>query len=120
MSDQNDYEGAYERNPKHKSWMQPFDPDAALCPKWSHEIAQTLLGESLPGPSGEPRFATRDGMAFAARTHRAGVWHGYPVPWSQVPESVREVMVANGKVTRRQIKKLNSSAALADELDGGS
>jgi hypothetical protein len=30
------------------------------------------------------------------------------------------LMVANGNVTRRQIKRLNSSAALADELDGGS
>lgn len=120
MSDDSEYHGVYERNPKHKSWMQPFDPDAALCPKWSHQIAQELLGESLPAPTGEPRFATRDGMAFAARTHGEGAWHGYPVPWSQVPESVREVMIAKGKVTRRQIKKLNSSSSLADELDGGS
>ena len=120
MDDDGAFRESYERNPKHKSWMQPFDPDAALCPKWSHEIAQTLLAESHAGPSEEPRFATRDGMAFAARTHRTGAWHGYPVPWSQVPEAVREAMIAKGKVTRRQIKRLNSSAALADELDGRS
>lgn len=120
MSNQNQNSGIYERNPKHKSWLHPFDPDATLCPKWSHEIAQALLDESLPAESEEPRFATRNGMAFAARTHRHGQWHGYPVPWSQVPESVREIMVASGKVTRRQIKKLNSSVDLAEELDGGS
>jgi hypothetical protein len=117
MSEQSDFQEAYERNPKHKSWLQPFDPDATLCPKWSHEIAQRLLSESLVGPADEPRFATRNGMAFAARTHRPGVWHGFPVPWSQVPETVREVMVAAEQVTRRQIKNLNSSDALAAELD---
>ncbi len=120
MSNDSVFVEAYERNPKHKSWLRPFDPDAALCPKWSHDIAKTLLAESQPGASDEPRFATRDGMAFAARTHRPGAWHGYPVPWSQVPEAVREAMVAKGTVTRRQMKKLNSSAALANELDGRS
>lgn len=120
MSEQNNFSLTYERNPKHKSWMQPFDPDATLCPKWSHEIAKTLLDDSVPHPSGEPRFATHDGMAFAARMHREDVWHGYPIPWSQVPEAIKEIMVQQGKVTRRQIKKLNSSIALANELDGGS
>ena len=108
----------YERNPKHKNWLQPFDPDAALCPAWSHSIAQALLDQSLDDSSSGARFSTRDGMAFAARLTGGEVWHGYPVPWSEVPEAIRESMIAKQQVTRRQIKKLLSSEALTQELDG--
>lgn len=107
----------YERNPKHKSWMHPFDPDATLCPKWSHDIAQTLLDESVDEDASGARFSTRDGMAFAARLTGGDLWHGYPIPWSQVPETVREAMVEKRKVTRREIKKLLSSELLTQELD---
>jgi hypothetical protein len=108
----------YERNPKHKNWTQPFDPDATQCPSWSHGLAQRLLDESVAHPSGDARFATHDGMAFVARLTGGDVWHGYPAPWSAVPEEVREAMIVSGKVTRRQIKKFFSSEALTKELDG--
>ncbi len=107
----------YERNPKHKSWMKPFDPDATLCPSWSHDQAQALLDTSIDSPTAGTRFATMDGMAFAARLTGGDTWHGYPVPWSQVPEAVREGMIMTGKVTRRQVKKLFSSEKLTAELD---
>ena len=108
----------YEQNPKHKNWMQPFDPDATQCPSWSHGLAQQLLDCSVQPSSGGARFGTYGGMAFAAQLTRGEVWHGYPVPWSEVPEKIRETMVADGKVTRRQIKKLYSSEQLTKELDG--
>jgi hypothetical protein len=107
----------YERNPKHKSWLQPFDPDASLCPAWSHALAQTLLNDSQTDPSSGARYAVHDGMAFAARLTIGTIWHGYPVSWSEVPEAIRENMVAAKKVTRRQMKKLFSSAELSKELD---
>jgi hypothetical protein len=97
--------------------MQPFDPDATLCPRWSHKLAQALLDESLAHPAVAERFCTWDGMAFAARLTGGDVWHGHPAPWSEVPEAVREAMIASGKVTRRQIKRLFSSEKLAKELD---
>ncbi len=106
----------YEPSPKHKSWLRPYDPDATQCPSWSHDHAAGLLKESLTEPGDDRRFATEQGMAFAARVTRSDVWHGYPVPWAEVPEAVRERFVANGQVTRRQIKRLLSSEALADEL----
>lgn len=98
--------------------MQPFDPDATLCPSWSNNLAQDLLDESLEDPRNGSRFATRDGMAFIGRHTVGEIWHGYPVPWSAVPEAIREAMLAAGKVTRRQIKSLLSSEKLAKELDG--
>ena len=107
----------YEPNPKHKSWLQPFDPDASLCPDWSHAQAQTLLDSSVSGAQGGRRFATAEGMAFAARQTRDEIWHGYPIPWSEVPEAIRRDMIASNQVTRRQIKKLLSSAQLSKELD---
>lgn len=107
----------YERNPKHKSWMQPFDPDATQCPAWSHARAQDLLEASLSDPDDDRRFATEQGMAFAARLTRDDVWHGYPVPWAEVPERVRERFAAAKQVTRRQMKRFFSSEALADEID---
>ncbi len=107
----------YERNPKHKSWLRPFDPDGTQCPAWSHARAQELLDESLADMTDSRRFATEAGMAFAARITRDDVWHGYPVPWSEVPEAIRETLISAGKVSRRQIKRLLSSEALADELE---
>ena len=106
----------YESNPKHKRWLKPFDPDATQCTAWSHDRAQVLLDESLTHPDGYRRFATEAGMAFAARRTRDDVWHGYPVPWSEVPEKLREQFVDQGKVTRRQIKAMLSSEAWANEL----
>ncbi len=97
--------------------MQPFDPDATQCPSWSHTQAQKLLDASVEHPPGGARFGSKDGMAFAAQLTGGDVWHGYPVPWSEVPETVREAMIASGKVTRRQIKKLFSSEELTKELD---
>lgn len=107
----------YEGSPKHKSWLRPFDPDATQCPAWSHDRAQHLLEDSLLDSEDQRRFATHRGMAFAARPTRADIWHGYPVPWAEVPESVRERFVSDGKVTRREIKKFLSSEALAAELE---
>ncbi|WP_411286573.1 hypothetical protein [Phenylobacterium sp.] len=108
----------YERNPKHKNWLRPFDPDATLCPSWSHDQAQAILDESVDHNSSGARFGTLDGMAFAARLTDGDIWHGYPVPWSEVPDAVREGMIAAQKVTRRQVKKLFSSEKLTAELDG--
>lgn len=107
----------YERNPKHKSWLRPFDPDATQCPAWSHDCAQALLDESLIDAGDGRRFATRGGMAFAGRLTREDIWHGYPVPWAEVPEAIRQRFVDDRKVDRRQIKRLLSSEALADELE---
>ena len=107
----------YERNPKHKSWLQPFDPDATQCPSWSHDRAQKMLDESMTDDTDDRRFATDGNMAFAARITRDDIWHGYPVPRAEVPETVRQRLIQERRITNRQIKRLFSCESLADELD---
>ena len=99
----------YEGSPKHKSWLRPFDPDATQCPAWSHEGRSTCSTTASLILRVKRRFATHRGMAFAARPPRADIWHGYTVPWAEVPESVRKRFVRDGKFL--------SSEALAAELE---
>ena len=32
-------------------------------------------------------------------------WHGYPVPWQDMPWNVRDAFVAEGRVTRRETRR---------------
>jgi hypothetical protein len=34
-----------------------------------------------------------------------GLWHGYPVGWSEVPPEVRSLLVQKGRVTHREVKR---------------
>ena len=86
---------------------------------WAETVAQELLDESqVEGParastnSGSalpseelPRYATRKGIAFKAVLSNDGTWHGYPVPWDQVPQGLKERWIREQKVFRRDILK---------------
>jgi hypothetical protein len=83
---------------------------------WMESVAQELLDESQGdndleivnggSPSAEgARYATRGGIAFKAVASNDGTWHGYPVPWEQVPEGLKERWIRERKVTRRDILK---------------
>lgn len=93
----------YEGNPKHKEpWQR--GRRGSLCPnEIDLKLAQTLLTQSEV--SGRKRFAAQDGKAYCAREHRDGLWHGYPVGWSEVPPAVRNLLIEKGKVTQREIKR---------------
>ena len=93
----------YEGNPKHKEpWQR--GRRGSLCPKEiDFKVAQTLLAESEL--SDRRRFAAHEGIAYCAREHRDGLWHGYPVGWSEVPPAVRNLLIETGKVTQREIKR---------------
>src|SRR5271156_2527949 len=93
----------YEPNPKHKLPWQ-LGRKGALCPKWSHDQALSLLKQSLPALKGNRRYATINGVAFCAQEHRPGVWHGYPIGWDAVPTKISKQWVKDGKVTRKQIR----------------
>ncbi|MEA3410183.1 MAG: hypothetical protein U9R74_01435 [Pseudomonadota bacterium] len=93
----------YEGNPKHKDpWQR--GRRGSLCPKEiDSKLAQDLLRRSEV--AGRKRFAAHEGKAFCAMAHREGLWHGYPVGWSEVPPSVRDLLVRKGQVTRREIRQ---------------
>ena len=33
------------------------------------------------------------------------IWHGYPVPWQDVPRNVCDALVAEGRITRRETQR---------------
>lgn len=84
-------EGSYENDPfKHK---------------WAQTEAQKLFQAAVQHPEGEERcYATKNGIAFEAKPTNDGTWHGYPIPWKNVPISIVDQWLENGDVTNRQFK----------------
>lgn len=110
----------YRGSQKHKDW-KPGGGFGTLCPRWTHDIAATgYAGDPLRHPWMETtaqallddsivedgkRFACRRGIAFEAKLTGDGTWHGYPVPWENVPTSVQDLMIKKGHVRRRDIRR---------------
>jgi hypothetical protein len=91
----------YESNPKHK---EPWQSGArgSLCPPELHEIALQLLERSEI--VNNKRYATHAGKAFCAMNHAKDRWHGYPVLWREVPETIRRKWLIEGKIQRRDLR----------------
>ena len=110
----------YRGTIKHKNW-HPGGGYGTRCPSWTHEAAaQGFAGEPYCHPweetqahamlaesvlDGRRRYATRRGIAFVAVPSGDGTWHGYPVPWQDVPRNVRDAFVSEDRVTRQQIRQ---------------
>lgn len=78
---------------------------------WERTIAGRLLASSLMDPDGSgKRYATARGMAFVAHDTQDGTWHGYPVPWNDVPAELKENWMAAGRVTRRDVARYGEFA----------
>ena len=95
----------YEGNPKHK---QPWQRGrrGSLCPRdMSQTTAQALLLASEP--AGDRRYAVHEGRAYCAHNHDRGndSWHGYPVGWKEVPESLRRAWLAQGRLRKQDVRK---------------
>ncbi len=115
----------YRGSPKHKN-RPARGPKGTLCPEWTHRTEGKGLGDDMfAHPWGETeaarlfasafvhagtgrRYATSRGIAFEAKPTDDGTWHGYPIPWEQVPDQVRRQWLAEKLVTGRQIKKFLS------------
>ena len=96
----------YFPNPKYKLPWQP-GRKGALCPDWSHDLAQTLLTGSEAHPGKKARYATHGGLAFAAYPDGQGKWHGYPVGWNEVPEKIRHKWLKDKVISRSDVRKYN-------------
>ena len=72
--------------------------------------ANDLFKDSLP--MGETRrVATRNGIAFMGQKTHPGdqnIWHGYPVEWSRIDQSIIDRWRGEGKIRNRDIDKLNT------------
>ena len=111
----------YRGSIKHKRW-RPGGGYGTLCPEWTHGApaqgfagdphahpwadteAHATLAESMLGEDGR-RYATRRGIAFAAVNSGDGTWHGYPVPWRQVPKAICDTLIERRRVTRREVRR---------------
>jgi hypothetical protein len=105
---------------KHKRWT-PGGANGSICPDWTHSASgrhfgasepeqwdrwpQTLAQRLLAGSvaHGNQRYAAARGIAFCGQVTPGGTWHGYPILWRDVPDSVRGEIEAAGQVTSREI-----------------
>ena len=95
----------YQPNPKHKEPWQP-GRKGTLCPpadELSLLEAARLLQKSET--IGKKRYNVHNGKAYCAQSQGGDLWHGYPVPWSEVPYSIRKKWRDNGLVKRREMKE---------------
>lgn len=128
----------YKGSLKHKDW-RPGGGFGTLCPAWTHQtacvgfrgdpeehpwpetVAQALLDESVDGGDGR-RYATRGGIAFVALESNDGTWHGFPLPWKDVPREIQNRFLEDELVERRQIRRQSVSARdlrWASDVDDG-
>ena len=89
----------YDSNSKHGEPWQP-GRRGTLCPSDVKPHAQAILDASKP--DGKARYGVYEGKAYCARQHQAGLWHGWPVGWKEVPEAIAQEFRREGKVRRRQ------------------
>lgn len=105
---------------KHKRW-RPDGGFGTICPEWSHETggqgfggdpyahewpttaAQRMLANSYL--VGKKRYGAGRGIAFCAQQSGDGTWHGYPIPWCDVPEDAFNWLVENDYARRRDRKR---------------
>lgn len=109
----------YRGSIKHK--LRPGGGFGTLCPNWTHRAsshglagdpanhpweetqAHAMLAESVL--EGGRRYATRRNIAFVAVPSGDGTWHGFPLPWQDVPRNVRNAFVRAGRVTLRETRR---------------
>ncbi len=95
----------YEANEKHHRPFQPGRSGSIWPSDMTAEEKARLLAESSADPNGgRKRYATDGQRAFCAAPHAEGEYHGWPVGWKEVPESLRRTFRAERQVTRRAIQ----------------
>lgn len=115
----------YRGSSKHKN-RPTGEQKGTLCPEWSHAtpsggfrtdpdahnweatLAAKLFNQASVDPETGRRYATARGVAFEAKPTNDGTWHGYPIPWVEVPPDIKDRWLDQGLVSRRQIKKYES------------
>lgn len=87
-----------------KLGLDPADPNFS----WKHTPAgKMFIGATEEAGTGR-RFATDQGIAFEAKPTGDGSWHGYPIPWDDVPATVKDALVDQGGVRNKQLRRYAS------------
>lgn len=115
-------EPCYRGSQKHKN--RPVETrKGTLCPEWTHRTeggsyaadpfkhdwnmtaACQMLKASVESPDGRRRYATANGIAFEAKLTGDGTWHGYPIPWENVPAAILKAWRDSGQVSKRDLRR---------------
>lgn len=88
------------------------------CPPMPEGRAQQLLANAIPDPeeaTGSAKLYAVDGeWCFVAQPTQLDeeIYHGYPVPGSEVPERVLRQFKKAGRITVGQLNRLRRQVAL--------
>jgi hypothetical protein len=79
--------------------------------------AQMLLEDSVEAD--RARYNVSGDYCFKSFSHATGekgegLWHGFPIKWSDLPKEAKNQLIAKGRLTNKQYKK-----ALRRPLDSG-
>ncbi|MCB6180206.1 hypothetical protein LHP98_19010 [Rhodobacter sp. Har01] len=116
----------YRGSLKHKR-RPAMGRKGTLCPEWTHTREDTgeklgldpadpafnwlqtpagrLFGKAEIDEDSGRRFATERGIAFEAKPTNDGSWHGYPIPWDDVPADVKDKLVTLGNVKGSMLRR---------------
>jgi hypothetical protein len=112
----------YRGSSKHKN-RPGHEQKGTLCPEWTHNTSLGGLGTDVyahdwkqtkaaelfaraevDDASGR-RYATAQGIAFEAKSTADGSWHGFPIPWENVPYGIKSSWLRSKTVSKREVKK---------------
>ncbi len=67
-----------------------------------------------------PELEREDIEAVARPTRQgAGIWHGYPMIGSEVPEKILKLLMENGIISRQQRRRFRCQKKLPDDWPSG-
>ncbi len=94
----------YEGNPKHKLPWQSGRKGSLCPPDIGIDRARELLRTSIA--EGNRRYAVDQGRPFCAQPNSAkNRWHGYPIGWVEVPDSLRERLRVAFHVSNSEVRR---------------
>jgi hypothetical protein len=112
----------YRGSLKHKN--RPANGrKGTICPEWTHTNATGALaldphvfdwegtpaaemfGSAAISPEDGRRYATQCGIAFEAKSSADGTWHGFPIPWENVPAQIKDDWLDRKLVKGSQVKR---------------
>lgn len=112
----------YRGSLKHKN-RPARGRKGTICPEWTHTSPDGALAtdpfqfEWKGTPAWElfvaatiheadgRRYATRRGIAFEAKPTADGTWHGFPIPWEDVPATIKDQWLDEELVKGSDVKR---------------
>ena len=109
----------YEPSQRHCEPITAQNP-GVKCPKWSVQIAQTLLDAAQP--VGDKLQATCEGVGFVAQrtctTEEGEVWHGYPEAWDKMDVKLKKEWLKAGLISRKNLRTYKTRKHVRNKFGG--